>query len=152
MFEIDGVLHHPIRQGTKYIYRGPKPLRTFHIISRADRPKYTGAGADPRKIGVSVPYIEIRSSSIQTLIPLDDRRLTGGFYPPEGSWRWTDGRAALCVTLFSSDHVEVLIELAGTTRYRLRDKAYEKLDLQSAHRVSPKSQVNWRNLKTLFSI
>lgn len=137
MFEVDGVLHLSIRQGTEYIYRGPRPLRTFYIISRADRPKYTGVGADPRKLGVSLARIEIRSSSTRALLSLDDRRLTSGFYPPEGSWRWTDGRAALPITLFSSDDVEVLIEVAGTTRYRLRDLANEKLDLHSARRVEP---------------
>lgn len=135
MFEADGVLHIPIRRENEYIYRGPSPIQTFHIISRADRPKYTGAGADPRKLGVSLARIEVRSSSTHASLSLDDSRLASGFYPPEGSWRWTDGRAALPITLFSSDEVEVLIEVAGTTRYRLREVVSQATDLHSAHPV-----------------
>lgn len=138
MFEVDGVPHLPIRRGSGYIYRGPKPLQTFCIISRADRPKYTGSGADPRKLGVSLARIEVRNSSTHFILSLDDRRLDSGFYPPEGSWRWMNGRAALPITLFSSDEVEVLIEIAGTTRYRLIDSATKKIDLNSVYPVDPK--------------
>lgn len=125
IFEVDGIPYLPTQQGNEYIYRGPRPVQTFCIVSRADRPKYTGAGADPRKLGVSLARIEVRSGGSHMILPLNDHRLVSGFYQPEGAWRWTDGRATLSIDVFIGDEVDLRIEIAGTTRYRLAEAALE---------------------------
>lgn len=137
IFEVDGIPYPPIVEGGDYIYRGPKPLQSLYILSRADRPKFTGAGTDPRKLGVSLARIEIRNRSTYTILSLDDCRLAGGYYPPEGSWRWTDGRASLPIALFSSDEVEIFVRIAGTTRYRLRDGELQISGTQSICSIEP---------------
>ena len=49
--------------------------------------------ADRRRLGVAIASLMADGQPI----PLDDRRLTTGWHPPEPGWRWTTGEAELAV-------------------------------------------------------
>ena len=62
------------------------------IVSRQFVPaEVEPAGEDTRRLGVGVARIALDG----VRLGLDDPRLGGGWHPPEGAWRWSDGHGWL---------------------------------------------------------
>jgi autotransporter passenger strand-loop-strand repeat protein len=94
---------------------------TLRIVSRAAAPQELGLARDPRRLGVAIRRIEIRSGSTLRLIEADDARLTDGFhgFEPDNGFRWTDGDALLPAAPFAGlkGPIEVVLHCGGTARY-----------------------------------
>jgi hypothetical protein len=110
-----------------YVFNLPPAARSVRIASRAAAPAELGLARDPRVLGVAVKRIVVRAGSKFRVIDLTDDRLAEGFhgYEPAGGLRWTDGDAALPVTLFDGlvGPTELVLHVDGTTQYRADDRS-----------------------------
>jgi hypothetical protein len=78
------------------------------LTSRSFVPAHIHPESDDRRhLGIAVASITLDG----TPLPLDDRRLTTGWHPPEAGWRWTTGDAELAVPPGST--VTVTLASAG---------------------------------------
>jgi hypothetical protein len=105
-----------------YVFNLPPAARSVRIASRAAVPAELGLARDPRVLGVAVKQIVVRAGGKFRVIDITDERLAEGFhgYEPADGCRWTDGDAALPVTLFDGfvGPTELVLRVNGTTRYR----------------------------------
>lgn len=96
---------------------------SVHIASREVVPAELGIARDPRPLGVALRRMAVRQGTKFEIVLAKDVRLSDGFHAYEDAvnLRWTDGFAALPVDIFAqfSGGVEVVLTLAGTTRYPL---------------------------------
>ena len=96
---------------------------SVHIASREVVPAELGIARDPRPLGVALRRMAVRQGTKFEIVLANDVRLSDGFHAYEDAvnLRWTDGFAALPVDIFAqfSGAVEVVLTLAGTTRYPL---------------------------------
>lgn len=82
----------PIETKDGFRFNLPKGTRTVKIVSRCFKPSEMRAeGNDSRILGIGVQSLMLDD----TLIALDDARLTVGWYEPEPGLRWTKGAASL---------------------------------------------------------
>jgi hypothetical protein len=107
------------------------PIRVFHLLfcpesvviaSRDAAPAELGLARDPRPLGVALRRIAVRRGVKFELLKANDPRLVDGFhdYETTDDLRWTNGSAALPAELFArfrSGGVEIVLTLAGATRY-----------------------------------
>ncbi len=86
-------------QNGRYTFLLPdRRTADLHLVSRAASPSDTAPWMeDRRRLGVMVKRILIRHAARTSAIPLDDPRLTQGWWLPERDqtclWRWTNGKA-----------------------------------------------------------
>ncbi len=110
------------RQGSVYVFSLHAPPAGLHIVSRDAVPAELGLARDARPLGVALRQIAIRQGTRFTVLQAADTRLTDGFHGYEAAedLRWTDGDATLPSELFArfAGEMEVVLHLAGTTRYR----------------------------------
>jgi hypothetical protein len=110
------------RADSAHVFVLPATARSVRIASRAAAPAELGLARDPRTLGVAVQRIVVRGSSRSRVIEAADDRLVEGFhlYEAANGLRWTDGDAVLPAALFADfgGHVEVALQLQGTTQYR----------------------------------
>lgn len=98
----------------------PETVQTIVLASRAVVPgELDRNAADTRQLGVAVAELRLDG----TPIPLDSPLLGTGWYPPErdgnGTWRWTDGAAALTLPPRSgAARLDIRIHW-GWSRYRV---------------------------------
>ncbi|TXN22690.1 glycosyltransferase family 1 protein [Methylobacterium sp. WL9] len=126
-FEVDGlVTPAPIVDG-KVVYEGPAPVRSFRILSRADKPSMTRGQGDERRLGVLIDRIAIQAGAQLACIGLDHPWLRRGVHGLEGLARWTDGAAELPTDLFppGDGDIEVTVGIGSTMTYRLADGLFD---------------------------
>jgi hypothetical protein len=118
----DGVRYDPaFRREADLIFGLPSVPHEVRIGSRAAVPQDLGVARDARCLGLAVRRIIVRQGArFRTAMAYDDR-LVDGFYlfERDDNLIWTNGNAGLPPDLFSGFHgpVEVVVSLAGTTRY-----------------------------------
>ncbi|CAO4172725.1 glycosyltransferase family 4 protein [Methylorubrum aminovorans] len=138
-FEVDGVITPAVLTDGEATYEGPPPVRSFRILSCADRPSLTRGGRDERILGIKIERITIQSGSRLICIPLNHPRIGRGFYElEEGARRWTNGAAELPRDLFyggSDIDVKVTIGVASTMTYRLASGLFDTTTFQLASRL-----------------
>jgi hypothetical protein len=106
------------------------PVRVFRlqqvparvvVASRDVVPAELGLARDPRSLGVALRRAVVRQGNRFVMLEANDARLGDGFhaYEAAGDLRWTNGNATLPVGVFAgfTGGVEVVLHLAGTTRY-----------------------------------
>ena len=103
------------------VFALPASARSVRIVSRAAAPAELGLARDPRELGVALRRLVLRQRTWFRTIAVTDPALRDGFHdcePAEGI-RWTNGDAALPVSLFAgrSGQLELVLHLGGTTRY-----------------------------------
>ena len=119
-FFVDGrIVPAELRDGVA-TYRGPKPVRSFAIISRSGEP----IGDDrpgPRR-GIRIERIAISDpQGIVSRIKGYDRRLLAGFVDEVGGMRWTDGAGFIPIVFFAdtAETVDVEVEYTALSEYPL---------------------------------
>ncbi len=107
---VDGRRVASMVSGKTLRFRLPENAHEVRLMSRSFVPAQQECASDVhRNLGIAVNRIAVDSRSM----PLDDLRLSQGWHPKEGSWRWTNGDAVLHVT--GARQLEV--ELAMTSLY-----------------------------------
>jgi antigen 43 len=98
----DGKVIRPMSdRDSRHVFAVPANVKSVSLVSRFCIPadKMIAGQRDTRRLGVSVNWIAIRNGDRETVIPSDHPGLTDGWNEAEqssdGSWRWTDGNAAL---------------------------------------------------------
>lgn len=88
-------------RGARYVFMVPAGAKSVTLASRFCIPadKMVPGLRDTRRLGVSVDWMAIRSSTSETIMPADHPALTTGWNEAErdgaAMWRWTDGAASI---------------------------------------------------------
>jgi hypothetical protein len=119
---VDGVRLDPVQQTRDaYVFDLRSTPSTVRICSRAASPQELGLARDPRRLGVAVSRIVVRSGARFSAIEAADPLLTDGFhaFEQDNGIRWTDGEAVLPMGMFArfAGPMEVIVQLGGTTSY-----------------------------------
>ena len=132
---VNGRLLDPVSvDGQTYRFELPEAVRDIRIVSRTGHPGGTSAeNEDIRPLGVCVQEMVLHAAGAERPIGIDHPALGAGFDRVEGngavSWRWTDGDAALPVSLLDglAGRVELEVRLLWKGAYWTRRQAPEKL-------------------------
>jgi hypothetical protein len=99
---VDGRPVQPVTdQQSRYVFAVPAGARSVSLVSRSFIPadRMDPMVRDPRRLGVRVEWIAIRSGGNDTVLSADHPALREGWYPTEKAatemWRWTDGTAMI---------------------------------------------------------
>lgn len=101
----------------------PQPPNGLRIVSRAVAPAKIGLVRDPRVLGLGVRQVRLWKGGHLRVLDALDESLADGFHPfePDNGIRWTDGNAAIPVSLFAGIagpcQLEVLV--GGSMKYPL---------------------------------
>jgi len=127
----DGVTLRPVHaRGETYCFVVQASVQSVSLESRFSiQADIAPADADnSRRLGVRVTTITIRSHADEIVIPVDDPRLTRGWYAAERKgitiWRWTDGAAQIPWIDISGPAV-VTIRCSTLTEYPTYDEIPE---------------------------
>lgn len=106
-----------------HVFRLPARPIELRIVSRAGAQDELGLARDPRGLGVALRKIVVWQGRHVTLTGADDPRLCDGFhaYESDGDLRWTDGDAALPVSILGEREgaLDLEIQVVSTTHYPL---------------------------------
>ena len=80
-------------EGEVWVFGVPAGARDIRIASRAAAPRVIGINDDPRRLGIMLRRMVLRSASLTITVGFDAPSLTEGFDAPEATHRWTDGYA-----------------------------------------------------------
>jgi antigen 43 len=99
---VDGRQVQPVTDHNgRYVFAVAAGARSVALVSRSFIPsdRMDPMLRDPRRLGVRVDWIAIRSDGNDTILPADHPTLRQGWYPLEKTatemWRWTDGAATI---------------------------------------------------------
>jgi hypothetical protein len=100
MLEADGVLLPPdYADPTTLRFVAPAGVRRLRLVSPSVVPVRIGRGEDRRALGFAVSEIFVRRDGERTRIDPDEITPGDGWHVPEGGHRWTNGDAAIPLTL-----------------------------------------------------
>ncbi len=97
----DGKIIRPISdRDERYTFVLPAGVQAASLVSRFSIPvDLVPYADDPRRLGVAVKSISIKTQDQEIVVPVDFPADAAGWYDPERSgtsmWRWTDGAAEL---------------------------------------------------------
>jgi hypothetical protein len=102
------------RHGAVFSFDLPAGSAVTRLLSRSAVPaEVHDRHPDHRRLGVAVAGVLVDG----VRLALDDRRMGAGWHPVEhgagGTWRWTDGNAALAI----GGAAKLVVEVAMTARY-----------------------------------
>lgn len=121
---VDGKRLRPVASDdTRHVFMVPAGASDIRLASRASSPwEKTPYLDDPRRLGVAVSRIIVRSDDDYIDVPADHPALSQGWHKPEQAgqsiWRWTDGNAALPIT-GESRALMVEVHVSGSNVYLL---------------------------------
>ena len=106
----------------------PAGTRSVQLVSRTVRPSMLGGSNDHRALGVRVHGLSVSDGSGgMRVIPLDHPALRSGFHGVERHrgqlWRWTDGNAAIPVTVLGDLVTPLVLTLSCQQLGRYRVEA-----------------------------
>jgi antigen 43 len=113
-----------------WLFDLPRRPLELRVASRAGSPAELGLARDPRVLGVAVRQVRLWQGRQVRVLDASDESLVEGFHPFETDnlFRWTDGDAALPVTLLADIEGACQFELlvGGAMQYPLFGKADER--------------------------
>jgi hypothetical protein len=100
--EVDGRIVRPATRQLRARFALPEGAATVTLVAPTSTPADLSESPDPRALGLSLASLAIDDGfEGPREIALADPRLDEGFYPHEGSHRWTRGRARLPADLWA---------------------------------------------------
>jgi T5SS/PEP-CTERM-associated repeat protein len=119
---VDGKRIDPLeRTAERCAFRLPPRPRSVRIRSRSTVPQELGVARDDRCLGVSVRRIVLAQARRQQALDAEAAALTEGWhrFEPENALRWTDGDAALPVSIFAgmTGAGMLIVQMGATTQY-----------------------------------
>ena len=130
---VDGKRLRPVASDdTRHVFMVPAGASDIRLASRSSSPwEKTPYLDDPRRLGVAVSRIIVRSDDDYIEVPADHPALAQGWHTPEQGgqsiWRWTDGNAALPI-IGESRPLMIEVHFGGSNVYLLpRTEAEQRL-------------------------